>query len=107
MATRKLITESCVGKLPPGGSLHLEPGTIVTPAARDLAFSRGVRLVEGGASAGDCAGASGTESDCMWHRVLATDGDYIVQVRAGRAVLSRLTPEGPVAFGIDLLENHS
>jgi hypothetical protein len=105
LAARKLITESCVGKMSAGESVRLEPGTIVTPAARDLAFTRGVRLLEGAAASGEC-GSQGGESDCMWHRVLSTEGDFVVQVRGGRAVISRLTASGPVAFGTDLLENH-
>jgi ribose 5-phosphate isomerase B len=40
---KKLITQADV---PAGGELKIEPGTIVTPSARDLAKDRGVKIVE-------------------------------------------------------------
>ena len=40
---KKLITEADV---PPGVELKVPPGTVVTPAARDLARARGVKIVE-------------------------------------------------------------
>ncbi len=43
-----VITEQ---DLPASGELRIPPGTIVTPAARDLARARGVKLVEEGAAA--------------------------------------------------------
>lgn len=43
-----VITEQ---DLPAAGELRIPPGTIVTPAARDLARARGVKIVEEGAGA--------------------------------------------------------
>lgn len=40
---RTVITEQDV---PPSGVLHVPPGAIITPSARDLARERGVQLVE-------------------------------------------------------------
>jgi ribose 5-phosphate isomerase B len=43
MAPRSVITER---DLPPSGELRIEPGAIVTPAARDAAGARGIHIRE-------------------------------------------------------------
>ncbi len=106
MASKRLITESDVRALARGAELVLTPDTIVTPAALDLAFERGVRLVRAnaasasGAGACSCGGSCGGSSSngCAWGRLLASDGTYVVVVKNGVASLSKLTDQGPVPF---------
>ncbi len=43
---RAVVTEVDVRGAPQGGELRIERGALITPAARDLAAARGVRLVE-------------------------------------------------------------
>jgi len=95
MAGKQLYTEADVRALPHGAELVLGPDAIATPSALDLAFERGLRVVRSvagtsGPRAGDCP-------ECL-RGLLAQDGTYIVQVRAGRAVVTRLTEAGPQAY---------
>lgn len=87
----RLFTEADVAKLPKGAELALGPDDIVTPAALDLAHLNGVRVSRGG----EQPLAPGS-ADPLWNRMLAEDGTYVVQVVAGRAVVTRLTQAGPV-----------
>jgi hypothetical protein len=102
MAAKRLITESDVRALARGAELVLTPDTIVTPAALDLAFERGVRLVRAsaaGASGGGGCSCGGSCAKCgAWGRLLASDGTYVVVVKNGAASLSKLTDQGPVPF---------
>jgi len=104
MTTRKLYTEADVHAMEKGGVLLLGVEAIATPAALDLAFAKGIRVrwSDGGVSPGSSHGSH----DCLWHRILAGDGCYVVQVQDGRASVSRLTETGPVPFGHDTLEAH-
>ena len=98
MAQKRLVTEADVLAMAPGAELVLDAGTLATPAALDAAHRRGVRVVrpgEGGAASRPTASAPAT----LWDRMLAADGTYVVQVRAGRAVVTRLGDEGPKPFG--------
>ncbi len=105
MSGKKLITESDVRAMGQGGVLRLDAATIATPSALDAAFALGIRVLHG--EGGSCASKRGAkEGECKWHAMLATDGTYIVEIKGGRAVISRLTPEGPVSFGTDTIENH-
>jgi ribose 5-phosphate isomerase B len=45
---RDVVTADDVRVIPPGGELHASPGAIVTPWAREIAATRGVRIVLGG-----------------------------------------------------------
>lgn len=92
MAAKKLITEACVRAMAPGSELVLGPDAIATPSALDLAFERGIPVVYG--SAPPPAARSG-----LWERMLAADGQYVVTVSGGRAVVHRLTASGPVELG--------
>jgi hypothetical protein len=99
MAGKRLYTEADVRGLPRGTELLLGPDAIATPAALDLAFERGLRVVHAAAGgsgprAGGCSGCSGCDG-CM-RNLLGEDATYVVEVRAGRAVVTRLTPSGPV-----------
>ena len=107
MANKELITEADVRALARGARLVLGADAIVTPAARDLAFERGVRLVragdgvEGGgcgAACGGSCGGPGAAGGCTWSRMLAVDGTYVVVVKDGKARVARLTEAGPQAL---------
>ncbi len=109
--TRALYTEADFRALPEGATVHVGDHDLVTPAALDVAHERGLRLVRGGAPGGTpCgagAGGSAKKRDCLWHKVLATPGKYLVEVSAGGdAAVWQLGDHGPVAFGRDNLENH-
>lgn len=42
----KLLTEADIRRLKHGGALQVSAGTLITPAARDLALAHGIRLDE-------------------------------------------------------------
>jgi hypothetical protein len=93
MAGRNLYDDARVRALSDGGELVLGPGDVATPSALDRAFAKGIRVrwsKERGAPAAPPAPAGG-----LWGRMLAEDGQYVVSVRAGRAVVHRLTDAGP------------
>lgn len=94
MANRRLYTEADVRALPRDAELVLGRSALATPAALDLAFERGLRVVFG--AAGDTPAALPGEA---LRRLLALDGTYVLNVRAGRATVTRLTEAGPVPFG--------
>ena len=87
---KRLYTEADVRKLPRDAELQLGPGDIATPAALDLAFQRGIRVRRSDEAAAPRA------SGGPWGELLANDGTYVVEVRAGRAQVFRLTENGPV-----------
>ncbi|MEW6071957.1 MAG: hypothetical protein AB1726_05080 [Planctomycetota bacterium] len=105
MATKDLYTEADVRALAAGSELVLGERAIATPAALDLAHARGIRVrwADGTVT----PGAARAEHDCLWHRILAADGSYVVEVAGGRARVTRLTEAGPAAFGTDCLEAHA
>lgn len=91
---KELVTEADVRRMAPGArELVLGAGRIATPAALDLAFSRGMRVVYS-----DEAGASAAASQ-LWERMKSMDGTYVVRVEGGRAVVSRIGEAGPEPFG--------
>lgn len=92
MSGRRLYTEADVRALPRGAELVLGKAALATPAALDLAFERGVRVVWGD-------GASAPAASDALARLLAADGTYVLVVRAGRAQVTRLSDAGPVPFG--------
>ena len=73
--------------------LVLGPDRIATPAALDLAFSRGIKVVYA-----ETGSASPIPSD-LWTRIKSQDGTYVVQVENGRASVTRLGSGGPEPFG--------
>lgn len=101
MARGKLILESDVRGLAPGARLRVEPGDIITPAALDAAHERGIEVWRGSQ-----APKAGPKRDCLWHKMLAEPGKYLVEVKDGVAVVWQLAESGPVAYGRDRLENH-
>lgn len=101
MAKKELFDEARVRALPAGSELALGPGDLVTPAALDAAFERGIRVVRGGGSgsAGSAGAPAPAPSAPLWGRMLAQEGTYVVQVKGGRASVTRLTESGPVSLG--------
>lgn len=95
MPGKELVTEACVRKLAAGGELVLGRNKIATPAALDLAFARGIRVVY--AEIDTPAGARAASG--LWQRMKAEPGTYIVQVEGGRARVTRLLDGGPAPFG--------
>lgn len=95
MASRKkLVTEADLRRMASGTrELILGPERIATPAALDLAFSRGMKVIYAEAEA-----SSPLPSD-LWSRIKSRDGTYVVQVESGRATVTRLGPAGPEPFG--------
>lgn len=100
MAQKKLVTEACVRAMAEGSELQVGGDVLATPAALDLAFRRGIRVVwtSGPRERGRRDGAR-TRADELWSRMLAEDGNYVVSVRAGRAIVHRMTPDGPAELG--------
>lgn len=96
MPGKELVSEACVRGMSPGSKLVLGPNRIATPAALDLAFARGIRVVHGAESA---PAGSNTESGALWARMKKLPGTYVVVVEDGRAVVSRLDESGPTTFG--------
>ncbi len=103
---KQLITEADVRALARGAQLVLTADVIATPAALDLAHERGLRVVRAASSGGAaCCGSGGacgcggdTPGGCTWKKMCSADATYVVVVSNGKAVVSRLTPSGPVAF---------
>lgn len=100
MAKKELVTEADVRQMAPGGELVLGPSRIATPAALDAAFSRGIRVVHVAAGAASAAPRPDAGSGLL-ARMKQLDGTYVVDVRAGRLVVTRLGPNGPEPFGTE------
>jgi len=95
---KRLYTEANVRELPAGSELVLGQEAIATPAALELAFTRGIRVRYGdGTSTPDASAA--TPADSPWKKLLAEDGEYVVQVKGGRARVFKLAASGPVFVG--------
>ncbi len=58
---KDVVTAEDVTAVPPGGEVHAGPGAIVTPWAREIAATRGVRIVIGTAPSGPLAVAVGAD----------------------------------------------
>ena len=99
MTSKRLITESDVRAMTRGAELVLGGDVIVTPAALDLAFERGLRVVHrepSGGAPGSCG--CGGPGACAWAKILARDGTYVVVVAGGQPQIARMTEGGPVSF---------
>lgn len=95
---KRLYTEANVRELPVGAELVLGKEALATPAALELAFARGIRVRYGDGTSTPGAGAP-PASDGLWKKLLAADGEYVVQVEAGKARVYRLGASGPVLVG--------
>lgn len=94
---KRLYTEANVRELSAGAELVLGKEALATPAALELAFARGIRVRYGEDTSTPGAGAP--PSDGLWKKLLAADGEYVVQVKAGRARVYHLGASGPVLVG--------
>jgi hypothetical protein len=103
MAQKRLYTLADVQRMQHGDELALGPDAIATPSALDLAFERGIRVRR---SEKRESPEGGEERNCLWNRMLESDGSYVVEAKGGHASVFRLTETGPVAFGTDNLEAH-
>ena len=97
MAKKRLYTESDVAALPRGAVLVLGKEALATPSALDLAHARGVQVRYGDAKPSEGATGSGAET---WGKLLAQDGTYVVTVKAGAAIVTRLVDGVPVPFSV-------
>lgn len=101
--TKRLYTEANVRELPAGSELVLGKDAIATPAALELAFTRGIRVrwSDGSSSPGSSSrsASSAAPLESLWKKLLAEDGEYVVQVQAGRARVYRLGSTGPLLVG--------
>lgn len=97
---RRLITERDVARLATGSSLELDRDTLITPAARDLAFVRNIEIVSAGARPArtTCCGAASCP-ECSNGRPCSAvkwpplaDGDWLLEVRGGAVRARRIEP---------------
>src|SRR5262245_23759570 len=95
---KRLYTESNVRELPAGSELVLGKDALATPAALELAFARGIRVKYGDGTSTPAASAA-APADAGLKKLLAEDGEYVVQVKGGRARVFRLAAGGPVFVG--------
>ena len=95
---KRLYTETNVRELPAGSELVLGKDAIATPAALELAFARGIRVKYGDGTSTPAASAA-APADAGLKKLLAEDGEYVVQVKGGRARVFRLAASGPVFVG--------
>jgi hypothetical protein len=95
---KRLYTEANVREMPAGAELVLGKDGIATPAALELAFARGIRVRYGDGTSTPGAGAAAS-SDGLWRKLLAADGEYVVQVKAGKARVYQLGAGGPTLVG--------
>jgi ribose 5-phosphate isomerase B len=58
---KEVVTAEDVSAVPPGGEVHASAGAIVTPWAREIAATRGVRIILGQAASGPFAVAVGSD----------------------------------------------
>jgi len=58
---KDVVTAEDVSAVPPGGEIHASAGAVVTPWAREIAATRGVRIVLGAAPSGPFAVALGSD----------------------------------------------
>jgi hypothetical protein len=98
---KRLYTEANVRELPAGSELVLGKDALATPAALELAFARGIRVrySDGTAAPGSIAQLSGAALADGLRKLLAEDGEYVVQVKGGRARVFKLGSTGPVLVG--------
>src|SRR5688572_21083297 len=96
---KRLYTEANVRELPASSELVLGKDALATPAALELAFARGIRVRYGDGTSTPGSGAAPAAGDGLWRKLLAADGEYVVQVKAGKARVYQLGANGPVLVG--------
>lgn len=95
---KRLYTETNVRELAAGSELVLGKDAIATPAALELAFERGIRVRWSDGTSTPAASAA-APVDSVLKKLLAEDGEYVVQVKGGRARVFRLGTAGPALVG--------
>ena len=96
--SKRLYTEANVRELPAGSELVLGKDAIATPSALELAFARGIRVRYGDGTSTPAA-STAAPADAGLRKLLAEDGEYVVQVKGGRARVFKLAAGGPVFVG--------
>src|SRR5262245_42710853 len=97
---KRLYTETNVRELPAGSELVLGKEAIATPAALELAFARGIRVKwSDGTSTPASSASAAAPADAGLKKLLAEDGEYVVQVKGGRARVFKLGGSGPQLVG--------
>lgn len=103
---KRLITEDDVRRLERGARVVVDRDTLITPAARDHALLMGIEVAEasrvgaGRASAAACCDSCAVGGTCSASCGAAggvaiaplAEGDWLVQVRGGRASVRRIGP---------------
>ncbi|MSR61146.1 MAG: hypothetical protein EXS08_01690 [Planctomycetes bacterium] len=95
---KRLYTEANVRELPAGSELVLGKEAIATPAALELAFTRGIRVKYGDGTSTPAAAAA-APADAGLKKLLGEDGEYVVTVKNGRARVFKLAAGGPLFVG--------
>jgi len=90
---KRLITEQDVARLEAGSRLVVDRDTIVTPAARDLAYARGIDLApaDGPAAKREQAEQARNVAPLTGPWPTLPDGDYLLEVRNGRVRARRVS----------------
>jgi hypothetical protein len=91
MAGKRLVCEADVLAMAPGSELVIDAATLATPSALDAAHRRDIRVVR----SCERSVAPAPPDAAALARLLGRDGTYVVVVRAGRAVVTRLGEHGP------------
>lgn len=97
---KRLITERDVARLATGSSIELDRDTLITPAARDLAFVREIEVVCAGARPAPAAACGAAHCpECLNGRPCSAvkwpplaDGDWLLEVRRGAVRARRIEP---------------
>jgi hypothetical protein len=97
--SKRLYTETNVRELAAGSEIVLGKDAIATPAALELAYSRGIRVRWSDGTSTPGATAAAATADTGLKKLLAEDGEYVVQVKGGRARVFKLGGAGPALVG--------
>lgn len=94
---KRVITESEINKMTAPGEIVVDSETLITPAALDAAFTRGLRVTyRKGETQGPPSRArlSSRERQILRQIASLTDGDYLLQIREGRLRVFRIGEDG-------------
>jgi hypothetical protein len=73
----------------------IDDGTVITPAALDLAFTRGIQVVYRRSNAHAAEKGPSKEQGVIKEKTAGLkDGDYLVQIREGQARIFEIRDEG-------------
>lgn len=92
---KRVITEADVARMEAPGELVVTPDVVVTPAALDTAFAKGLRVIYQRASTPAFQGGLNDREKRLLKKLSAlSEGDYLLQVRAGRLRLFEIRDDG-------------